>query len=348
MIDRRALLKASALAPWVSGLAPAAWSATGTTGPFEVVVAEKLDLQDRVRNRKAPTRVYYPAATGRYPVIIFSPGFGGSLSAFANTGRNWASHGYVVIHPTHADSVQFPDPSAPAGDIAIIRQNLVLRDAADAATRAGLVRLLEKPFYLASRLQDISFIQEGLRKGLPNLDDEIVKRCDLERQGMAGHSFGAYTTLVVSGSTLVPPSASPAPGGFASGLAISGQGAGRMGLNEASFGGITRPLMAVTGTRDFGAAGETPPWRLEAFDRAPPAQVRCRGRGIRAHGFRSRRDRPQSRQRRCLAACSGRILERQPERRFSWLGRSGPAGRDFKINRRHLVAQAMTPVTGRP
>jgi len=272
MIDRRALLKASAVAPWVSGLAPAARSQTRTTGPFEVVVAEGLDLQDRVRNRKVPTRVYYPAATGRYPVIIFSHGFGGSLSAFANTGRIWASHGYVVIHPTHADSVQFPDPSAPAGDIAIIRQNLVLRDAADAATRAGLVRLLEKPFYLASRLQDISFVQEGLRKGLPNLDDEIVKRCDLERQGMAGHSFGAYTTLVVSGSTLVPPSASPVPRGFASGLAISGQGAGRMGLNEASFGGITRPLMAVTGTRDFGAAGETPPWRLEAFDRAPPGR----------------------------------------------------------------------------
>ena len=50
---------------------------------------------------------------------------------------------------------------------------------------------------------------------------------------------------------------------------MSGQGPGRM--NDDSFKGIVKPYMATTGTRDFGAAGETPPWRLKPYDLCPPA-----------------------------------------------------------------------------
>ena len=31
-----------------------------------------------------------------------------------------------------------------------------------------------------------------------------------------------------------------------------------------------KPFMATTGTRDFGAASETPPWRLRPYDLSPP------------------------------------------------------------------------------
>ncbi len=45
--------------------------------------------------------------------------------------------------------------------------------------------------------------------------------------------------------------------------------------------------MATTGTRDFGAANETPPWRLKAYDLSPPGkQIRGGGRRLPPFGLR--------------------------------------------------------------
>jgi predicted dienelactone hydrolase len=55
-------------------------------------------------------------------------------------------------------------------------------------------------------------------------------------------------------------------------MSLSGQGPGRMAFHEDSFDGITKPMMVVTGTRDTGAAGETPAWRLRPYDLSPPGE----------------------------------------------------------------------------
>ena len=89
---------------------------------------------------------------------------------------------------------------------------------------------------------------------------------------MSGHSFGGYTTIVLAGSTLVPPPSAHVPTGFSGFLCMSGQGAGRMSLNADSFRTITRPFMATTGSRDFGAANETPSWRLQPWELSPPGR----------------------------------------------------------------------------
>jgi hypothetical protein len=90
--------------------------------------------------------------------------------------------------------------------------------------------------------------------------------------GMAGHSFGAYLTLVVCGARLSPEPPPPLPSGFRAGMAISGQGSGRLGLKKGAFDRMSLPLFSVTGSQDFGAAGETPDWRLEAFRSAGPGR----------------------------------------------------------------------------
>ncbi|MCA6228136.1 MAG: hypothetical protein IM654_00210, partial [Phenylobacterium sp.] len=100
----------------------------------------------------------------------------------------------------------------------------------------------------------------------------VRSRIDPTRIGMAGHSFGAYLTLVLCGARLSPEPPPPLPSGFRSGLAISGQGSGRLGLRPGAFDRMSLPLFSVTGSRDFGAAGETPDWRLEAFNRALPGR----------------------------------------------------------------------------
>ena len=47
-----------------------------------------------------------PDAPGPHPLIVFSHGFGGSSRGYVGLSSYWASHGYVVIAPSHADSVQ--------------------------------------------------------------------------------------------------------------------------------------------------------------------------------------------------------------------------------------------------
>ena len=76
-----------------------------TLGPYKVLTLENIVLHDAVRNKNIPIKIYYPAAGGRCPVIIFSHGGLASKDSYAGLGQYWASYGYVSIHPSHADSV---------------------------------------------------------------------------------------------------------------------------------------------------------------------------------------------------------------------------------------------------
>jgi dienelactone hydrolase len=231
-------------------------------------------LVDSARGRTVLTRVFAPAAPGRYPTIVFSHGFTRDLSAFNNTARRWAEHGHVVVVPTHADAVAYPDATVDPREADVVRRVLASRTTGvlDAQTRAAWVDVLNNPFYLDSRLADVAFLLRCLR-GEGALASEVVERVDLSRLGMAGHSYGAYTTLVIAGARLERDSAAaqdPLLREFKAALAISGQGAGRMFLSDRSFASIRMPLFAITGTRDFGAAEETPSWRQQPFRDSRP------------------------------------------------------------------------------
>jgi dienelactone hydrolase len=273
-LARRDLLLAGLTLP-LAGVATCAHAQTALgpeAGPFEVASVERMDLVDPDRGRTIVTRAYFPAKPGRYPVIIFSHGFGGSSVIFPNTGKVWASHGYVVLHPTHSDSLAMMDPNVPAADAAVMRKFRAMRGAVDRETQIAFVKVLDDPFFLTSRLRDVSFLMAALKSPKAGLDPQILARADTSKIGMSGHSFGGYTTIVAAGSTLVPPPAAPVPTGFAGFLCMSGQGAGRMSLNPDSFKTIVKPFMATTGTRDFGAANETPPWRLQPWELSPPGR----------------------------------------------------------------------------
>lgn len=275
--SRRGLLGAGLALPLAAGLPFRAFAdeAYAEVGPFETASIDKI-LTDPMCGRQIATRAYYPAKPGRYPTIIFSHGFGGSLVTFGNTGKIWASHGYVVLHPTHSDSLASPDPAVPADEAAVMRRYRGQRGAVDPATRQAFVKVLDNPFFIASRLRDVGALMAALKDPpeavAAGLDPTMLARTDTGKIGMCGHSFGAYTTLVVAGAKLSPPSAAPIPTGFSGFMSMSGQGPGRMGLHDDSFGGVTKPMMATTGTRDFGAAGETPPWRLKPYDLAAPGR----------------------------------------------------------------------------
>lgn len=232
---------------------------------------DRVDLVDPARGRPIPTRIHMPAEPGPWPVVIFSHGFGGSLAAFGNSGRAWASKGVVVLHPTHTDSLQVPDPTLPDDDARAVRAALAAARG-ERPTGAPLAEVMERPVFLRSRLADLGFLQGLLRSRDNRLPALVREQIDPSRMGMAGHSFGAYLTLVACGARLSPEPPPPLPSGFRGGLVISGQGTGRLGLKPGAFDRMPGPMFSVTGSRDFGAVGETPDWRLEAFRTARPGR----------------------------------------------------------------------------
>jgi hypothetical protein len=270
----RRMVVGSGLAGLAFASAPACAAVAPTPAPGEVEVLERLELVDPGR-RGIPTRVHLPAGKGPFPVIIFSHGFGGDLGLYGNTARAWAGAGYIVINPTHADSVRNPDPSVPAEHREVMRAIVAARGGGGGGGgREGLVALLEKPFYLASRLADVAFLAGRLAAG-EGLHPALHAKARPGPLGMAGHSYGAYTTEVLAGARLATASRNPDAAlraRFAACMPISGQGGGRMDLTAGSFAGIQGPLFQITGSRDFGAAGETPQWRLEPFFQSPPGR----------------------------------------------------------------------------
>src|SRR5258705_2255730 len=61
-------------------------------------------IHDSKRNKDLEVSIEYPTRNGPYPVVIFSPEYGGSRSGYVGLGAYWTSHGVVVIKISHADA----------------------------------------------------------------------------------------------------------------------------------------------------------------------------------------------------------------------------------------------------
>ena len=232
-----------------------------TPGPLRVEIADDRTLRDAARGKDVPYRVSYPQDDGRYPLIVFSHGFGGSKDAFATVSRHWASHGYVVIQPTHADGLARRDGDGNAG----------------AATRGrlragGVIAGLNDPDRIADRVADLVLILDSLgeiAKATPGLENRI----DARRIGVGGHSFGAYTAMLIGGVTVDlggEKGRSFRDRRVTCILPISAQGTGQQGLTRASWAGLTIPMMTMTGTRDQGVGGQGVEWKKEPYTFSPP------------------------------------------------------------------------------
>lgn len=230
-------------------------------GPLQVRDSGEFLLHEESRGRDLPVRVRAPEPTedapGPFPLVVFSHGMGGSSNAFGLLSEHLASHGYVVIHRTHADSVRL-------GTRADQRQRArqLLTDPRGATRSVDLV----------GRVADVKFVLDSLDAIEAALERPGL--IDRERIGMAGHSAGAMTTQVLGGMRFVRGGraiggvlAEPRIDAFA---VISGQGTTRGTLTEDSWQSVDRPWLVVAGSRDTSAASdETPESRRHPFDYAP-------------------------------------------------------------------------------
>jgi predicted dienelactone hydrolase len=221
-------------------------------------VGLKTDLvvHDAARNKDLRVVAVYPQGPGPYPVIVFSHGGGGSPRSYMTLSRYWASHGYVVLLPTHADSRSLqPDPD-----------NRLQRG-------EGLRTVfIDAPAWV-NRPKDVSFLLDSLVQ-LEQMAPELTGKLDPTKIGVGGHSFGAFTAQVIGGATLTLPGqtgpVSLADERVKAVLMLSGQGPGQMGLTEHSWENFRLPAMGMTGSLDRGALGQGPEWRRRAFELSPP------------------------------------------------------------------------------
>jgi predicted dienelactone hydrolase len=247
------------LSPPPAAPVPTSSDATGyelEPGPHTVSEVEDLVLYDAKRVKDVHVRIFYPNTAGKFPVVVFSHGAGGSQNCCDGLTRHWASYGYVTIQPTHDDSAVQRRNQGEEN----IRFMQAVRDA------------LKKPTLWESRPLDISSVLDAL----PLVGERVpglLGKIDGDRIGVGGHSMGSYTTEAVAGALVDLPGQ---PGrNFAdprvkAALCLSPQGPGQFGLNDHSFDRISLPYMGMTGSLDSLGPVASPPWHKTPFERSQP------------------------------------------------------------------------------
>jgi len=226
-------------------------------GPH-VVAATRYDWMDGARHRAVPVKIYSPRGNGGpYPVIVFSHGLGGSREGYEYLGRYWATYGYVVVHVQHPGS-----------------DDAVGKDQDKVKIGEAMRRALANPKTAVDRPADVRFVLDQL--AALNRDEPTVKgKLDLDHVGMAGHSFGAWTTLILAGQLVVSPRGremSLADPRIKAALSMSAPVPRRRDQWDRVFQNVKIPCFHMTGTRDDSPVGDTAaPDRRVPFDRISPA-----------------------------------------------------------------------------
>jgi dienelactone hydrolase len=148
--------------------------------------AESLDsvaLQwtDSARQREVLARLYMPppsAHSAQVPLVVFSHGIGGSREGYTYLGKYLAANGIAALHLQHVGSdrnLWFGNP---------LMMVLRLQNAA-------------KEGEAIARAKDVSFALDRVLG-----DAQLASRIDPQRIAAAGHSYGANTSLLVSGARI--------------------------------------------------------------------------------------------------------------------------------------------------
>jgi pimeloyl-ACP methyl ester carboxylesterase len=199
---------------------------TQSSSSFEV---QDFDWTDGARNRVVPVRLYLPTSPGeRKPLVVFSHGLGGSRMGYSYLAKHLAAAGYVCVHPQHAGSDRAIWTSNPLSMFA----NMSKAAADDNAI---------------ARARDISFVIDTLLAG------PFAAQIDPARIAMAGHSYGANTSLLIAGATVLRGDGKvynlrdPRVNCAVILSAPPFHGAGDM---KPILGGIAIPTLHITGTED--------------------------------------------------------------------------------------------------
>ena len=211
------------------------------------------------RGRDLELRVSAPVAGDSLPVILFSHGNGQSLHTYGPLVHFWASHGFVVIQPTHLDS-------------------RTIGMAHDDPRYSQLWRHREKD--LVDCLDRIDAIEAMV--------PALQGRLDRDRIAVAGHSWGAQTASLLLGARHPDPddgsTVSLRDDRVKAGVLLTLPGSGGDKLSDFArthlpfmhpdFSAMTTPALIVAGDHDQSALTHLgPEWWREGFDLSPGAKA---------------------------------------------------------------------------
>jgi dienelactone hydrolase len=250
----------------------------GGTSPVGVIPTTLL--HDAQRNRDVDVAIDYPTRGGPFPVIIFSHGYGAPVRSYEPLVAYWTTRNYVVIRPMHTDVGAIRE--APR-DLAAERRE---REQAQSRSKkdktplpppvfrpnpAEVIWDREREPQWRDRVRDITLVIDSL-PGLEERFPELKGKIDRTKIGVGGHSYGAFTAMLVGGAkTFGNPPLQLADPRVTAILVLSPPGiASNRGLTAESWREVKAPAMFMTGSRDFGALEtETPDWRKAAYENSP-------------------------------------------------------------------------------
>lgn len=215
--------------------------------PMALPIAQ-LDTQltDAADGRGIPLRIAYPTSGRELPVVLFSHGAFSSGHDYDPLLDAWARRGYVVIAPTHRDSISL-----------------------------GTARGSGDPRHFPWRLDDMNVVLRELDRVIAAVPG-LAGRTDRARIAATGHSFGGLIAQILGGATYFDPATrqavSRADPRVQAVIIFSGAGAFPPILRNEDFAALQKPALVTVGTEDLpqapGLSGYE--WRRQPWDLAAP------------------------------------------------------------------------------
>jgi predicted dienelactone hydrolase len=233
-----------------------------TGAPTSVLSISPVVLPAPGRAVDLQVRVSAPITGGELPIMLLSHGHGpsnylSSLHGYAPLADFYAAHGFVVIQPTHLDSMM-----------------LGLREAEDP----------EAPLYWRSRAQDMTRILDQLDE-IEAAVPELAGRLAPPKVAAVGHSMGGHTISLLLGASLTDPhdgnQVNLAESRIKAGVLLAAPGRGDALSDFAAenypfftttdFSEMTTPALVVAGDQDdsphLTVAG--PDWHVDPYALSP-------------------------------------------------------------------------------
>ncbi|MCU0758487.1 MAG: alpha/beta fold hydrolase [Steroidobacteraceae bacterium] len=243
------LLSLASLLPAIGPARGAA--AEGPGAPTPIVTVNPVVLEGAAGGKQLLLRVTAPRDGKRLPVVLFSHGAQYSKDDYLPLAEFWAANGYVVIQPTHIESLSL----GLARDDARIKQ-------------AWRTRVLDMRLAL-DRLDEIER-QAPMLRG----------RIDRRRVLAAGHSFGGHTTAALIGAAMPDEGVDLSDPRVLAGLMLAPPGAAP-GFRNVAWKADARPALSIVGMEDV-IPGFNDDWRAHAdyYDRSRAGQCMAALAGV--------------------------------------------------------------------
>ncbi len=238
------------------------------------VQQHELQWLDSSRNREVPALLYLPAQAQlrKMPLIVFSHGLGGARDRYAYLGKYWASQGIASLHLQHIGS----DRQIWRGS----RLTLPFRLMSAAGEEEALARVADVRFGLSQLLAS-----------------EFAVLFDLSRLVMAGHSYGANTTMLLLGAKAEPHQPDLTDKRFSAGVLISAPPFYNDKPLAQVLADVVVPTLHITNTMDeieVPGYHSTPDERIDIYQAiSGPEKVLAVFYGGNHNIFSGRRQRPE-------------------------------------------------------